>query len=158
MSTSPNPTDTTDDFARVVLCIGDDLAESINNTGVMFCERSELQPLQTVLTETRLELHNALRDFEYYVQSSEAHGVNDSPIVNWTRDATQNARSIARYKGRYTVSVAGRKVFQRSQAEQLADHFRPLVARGILERVKVDSMDPAMNPAIPERYFGSDAP
>ncbi len=56
-----------------------------------------MNALKDALAEHKGELHNVIRDFEYYVQSSEAHGVSDNPIINWTRDATQNSHVLARY-------------------------------------------------------------
>jgi len=139
--------------ARVVIKLTDEFAKAVNKTGLQYANDEKLEPLKDALAEHQAELHNAMRDFEYYVQSSEAHGVNDDPIVNWTRDATENPHAQARYNTMFTVGVAGQKVFDRDAAEKMKADFDKLSGQGVVELVKVDSMNPDKNPRIPQRYF-----
>ncbi len=145
--------DKTEFKARVVIKLTDEFAKAVNKTGLHHAEDKRLEPLKEALAEHNADLHNALRDFEYYVQASEAHGVTDTPIVNWTRDATENPHAKARYSAMFTVGVAGKKVFDRDEADKLKKDFDKLSGKGVVELVKVDSMDPNKNPRIPDRYF-----
>ena len=139
--------------ARVVIRLTDAFAKAVNDNGVHYTKDAALDPLKAVMVAQKAELHNQLRDFEYYVQSSEAHGINDTPMVNWTRDATGHPYSREKYGKLFAVSVGGKKVFDRAAAEKLADAFKSLAGKGVVEAVKVDSMDPAKNPPVPPRYF-----
>lgn len=144
----------TQDFkARVVIRLTDEFARAVNAKGLPYADEAALQPLKDALAAHKAELHNQLRDFEYYVESSEAHGINDTPMVNWTRDATQHPQAQARYSKMFAVAIAGRKVFDMDFAQSLAASLQGLTGQGVVEHVKVDSMDPAKNPAIPPRYF-----
>lgn len=139
--------------ARVVIKLEPEYANAVNETGLLYARDERLDPLKSALAVHKAELHNAMRDFEYYVQSSEAHGVTDAPIVNWTRDATVNPYSRKRYNTMFTVGIAGRKVFDRATVEKMKADFDKLSGDGVIELVKIDSMDPAQNPAIPSHYF-----
>ena len=145
--------DKTEFKARVVIKLSDEFAKAVNKTGLHYADDARLEPLKEALAEHNADLHNALRDFEYYVQASEAHGVTDTPIVNWTRDATENPHAQARYSAMFTVGIAGKKVFDRDEADKLKEDFDKLSGKGVVELVKVDSMDPNKNPRIPDRYF-----
>ena len=144
--------------ARVVIKLENEFAKAINQRGLHYIRDKRLEPLKRVLEEHHADLHNAMRDFEYYVQSSEAHGVYDSPIVNWTRDATINPHSRARYNTMFTVGIAGQKVFDQETVEKIKADFEVLSGDGVIELVKIDSMDPQTNPSIPPRYFGEAVP
>lgn len=139
--------------ARVVIRLNQEFAKAVNANGLPYTADAALAPLKQALAASKAELHNQLRDFEYYVESSEAHGITDTPMVNWTRDATQDPRAQARYSTMFAVAVAGRKVFDAQTAQKLAESFSHLVGAGVVEQVKVDSMDPAKNPPVPSRYF-----
>ena len=139
--------------ARVVIRLSNEFARAVNADGLAYTQDQALALLKQTLAAQKAELHNQLRDFEYYVESSEAHGITDTPMVNWTRDATRDPRAQARYSTMFAVAVAGRKVFDAETAEKLAAHFQHLVGAGVVEQVKVDSMDPAKNPPVPSRYF-----
>lgn len=139
--------------ARVVIRLKDAFAKAVNTDGVHYAQDAALAPLKAVLQQEKADLHNQLRDFEYYVQSSEAHGITDTPMVNWTRDATQHPYTQDKYSKLFVVSVSGHKVFDRAVAEALADKFKTLAGQGVVEAVKVDSMNPAHNPAVPKSYF-----
>lgn len=139
--------------ARVVIRLNQEFAKAVNAHGLPYTDAAALTPLKHTLATQKAELHNQLRDFEYYVESSEAHGITDTPMVNWTRDATQDPRAQGRYSTMFAVAVAGRKVFDSATAEKLAASFAHLVGAGVVEQVKVDSMDPAKNPPVPSRYF-----
>lgn len=139
--------------ARVVVKLTDAFAKAVNKDGLQYSKDTALDSLKEALAEHKADLHNAMRDFEYYVQSSEAHGVDDNPIVNWTRDATENPHATARYSTMFTVAIAGKKVFDTDQAEKLKKSLDKLSGNGVVELVKVDSMNPAKNPPIPKRYF-----
>lgn len=144
---------TSPDGARVVIRLKDSFAKAVNENGIHYAQDAELAPLKTVLAEQKADLHNQLRDFEYYVQSSEAHGINDTPMVNWVRDATQHPYTQDKYSKLFVISVGGHKVFDRADADKLAERFNTLVGQGVVEAVKVDSMDPARNPPVPKQYF-----
>jgi hypothetical protein len=139
--------------ARVVIRLKDEFAKAVNDNGVHHMKDAALDPLKAVLSTEKADLHNQLRDFEYYVQSSEAHGITDTPMVNWTRDATQHPYTQDKYGKLFVVSVGGRKVFDRADADKLADAFKSLAGQGVVEAVKVDSMDPKRNPPVPKQYF-----
>lgn len=139
--------------ARVVIRLTEAFAKAVNQDGLTYAADPALAPLKAALAVNKAELHNQLRDFESYVQSSEAHGVTDTPMVNWTRDATQHPYAQDKYSRLFAVAVSGKKVFDRAEADRLAESLKPLVGNGVVEGVKVDSMDPAKNPAIPARYF-----
>lgn len=139
--------------ARVVIRLQDAFAKAVNDNGLHYTQEAELASLKAVLASEKADLHNQLRDFEYYVQSSEAHGVNDTPMVNWSRDATRHPYTQDKYGKLFVVSVGGHKVFDRAQADKLAEAFQPLVGKGVVDAVRVDSMDPARNPPVPKQYF-----
>ena len=141
------------DHARVVIRLTDAFAKAVNNDGLPYVTDTALEPLKKALAAHKAELHNQLRDFEYYVQSSEAHGINDTPMVNWTRDATKHPYAQAKYSQLFAVAIAGRKVFDRAFADNLAAELNKLSGQGVVELVKVDSMDPAKNPPVPKHYF-----
>lgn len=139
--------------ARVVIRLQDAFAKAVNDNGVHHTQDAALAPLKAVLSEQKADLHNQLRDFEYYVQSSEAHGIDDTPMVNWSRDATQHPYTQDKYSKLFVVSVGGKKVFDPADADKLAEAFKVLAGKGVVEAVKVDSMNPAGNPPVPKRYF-----
>lgn len=139
--------------SRVVIRLSDAFAKAVLDNGLHYTADPALEPLKKALASHKAELHNQLRDFEYYVQSSEAHGVNDTPMVNWTRDAAHHPYAQAKYSKLFAVAVGGKKVFDNDYAEQLAADLKPLVGAGVVELVKVDSMDPAKNPPVPAKYF-----
>lgn len=139
--------------ARVVISLTEEFAKAVNKNGLQYTNSKALAPLKSVLSKHKADLHNALRDFEYYVESSEAHGVSDNPIINWTRDATNNPHATARYSVKFTLAVAGRKVFDRKFADNIAEDLKILIGNGPVKHVQVDSMDPSKNPPIPSRYF-----
>lgn len=139
--------------ARVVIRLSENFAKAANTHGLLYVNHPAMAPLKDAMLAQRAELHNQLRDFEYYVESSEAHGINDTPMVNWTRDATQNPHAQERFSRLFAVAVAGRKVFDLETAEKIAGGFRHLIGGGVVEYVKIDSMDPAKNPPVPARYF-----
>ena len=139
--------------ARIVLRLSEKFAEAVLRDGLFYSQDAAFDPLKDALAKQKAELHNALRDFEYYVQSSQAHGVDDNPIVNWTRDATQNPYAVGKYSGLFTIAVGGHKVFERDFAMKFAKALKPLEGQGVVELVRVDSMDPSKNPTIPEKYF-----
>lgn len=143
-----------DDFkARVVIKLSEAFARAVNDNGLHYATDPQLDALKEALASIKGDLHNQLRDFEYYVQSSEAHGITDTPMVNWTRDATQHPYSKDKYSKLFALAVGGHKVFERAAAEELAAQLKPLIGAGVVEGVRVDSMDPAKNPAVPPRYF-----
>lgn len=144
----------TDDFkARVVIKLSAEFAAAVNANGLHYTTDPALDPLKEALAALRADVHNQLRDFEYYVQSSEAHGIHDTPMVNWTRDATQHPYTQDKYSKLFALAVGGHKVFDRDAAENLATVLRPLIGQGVVEGVKVDSMNPAKNPPVPGQYF-----
>lgn len=139
--------------ARIVVRLKEEFAKAVYEDGLFYCEDAALDPLKDVLATKKADLHNALRDFEYYVEASEAHGVDDTPIVNWTRDATQNPYASKKYKDMFTVSIGGKKVFDVYFALYFAEALKKEVGQGVVEMVRVDSMEPSKNPSIPEKYF-----
>lgn len=144
---------TTEFKARVVIRLSEAFASAVNTHGLPYATDSGLAPLKAALASEKAELHNQLRDFEYYVQSSEAHGINDTPMVNWTRDASSHPYAQAKYSRLFAIAVAGKKVFEMDEAQRIAGTFQPLVDAGVIEAVKVDSMDPSKNPPVPKQYF-----
>lgn len=138
--------------SRVVIRLSDAFAKAVCD-GLHYTTDQALDPLKQALAANKAELHNQLRDFEYYVQSSEAHGLNHGPMIDWTRDASQHPYAQAKYSKLFAVAVGGKKVFDEPDAQALADSLKPLVGQGVIELVKVDSMDPAKNPPIPPKYF-----
>lgn len=139
--------------ARVVVKLSEEFARAVNDNGLHYTADKALKPVKKALGIIKADLHSQLRDFEYYVQSSEAHGVNDGPMINWTRDATNHPFARDKYSKLFAISVGGHKVFEMEVAEKLADALRPLVGQGVVEAVRVDSMDPAKNPPVPKHYF-----
>lgn len=139
--------------ARVVIKFESEFAQALNKSSLHYVQDERLTPLKNALASYKADLHNAMRDFEYYVQSSEAHGVMDSPIVNWTRDATVNPYAKKRYNTMFTVGIAGQKVFDRDIVEKMKADLDKLSGDGVIELVKIDSMDPRQNPEIPAHYF-----
>lgn len=139
--------------ARVVIKLSEAFAQAVNDNGLHYTADPKLDALKETLAVIKGDLHNQLRDFEYYVQSSEAHGINDTPMVNWTRDATQHPYAQGKYSRLFALAVGGHKVFEMAQAEALAAQLKPLIGQGVIEGVRVDSMDPAKNPPVPPQYF-----
>lgn len=153
-----------DEFgARVVLVLADKFAKAVNDNGLEYADCEEdfteeetvaLNGLQEAMAQLKGTLTNAMRDFEYYVQSSDAHGTPANPMLDWSRDAIKNDRAKAYYQTKFVVTVrAGQKVFKSKAAEAIADCLRPLEGEGVVEKVRVDSADPAKNPPIPQKYF-----
>lgn len=140
--------------ARVVLALENDFAKAVNDNGLHYTNDVALKGLKEALDGLHATLANVMRDFEYYVQSSDAHGAAPSPMINWSRDATQNDRAKEYYSTKFVVALgAGRKIFDFTQAQQIADALKHLEGQGVVTKVRIDSMDPAQNPPIPERYF-----
>ncbi len=144
----------TEEFkSRVVIRLSDVFAKAVGDDGLHYSNDPALEPLKKALAPHKAELHNQLRDFEYYVQSSEAHGLTTGPMIDWTRDASAHPYAQAKYSKLFAVAVAGKKIFDQEHAEKLAADLQPLVGQGVVELVKIDSMDPAKNPPIPAKYF-----
>lgn len=140
--------------ARVVIALKDEFAKAVSDNGLQYTNAPELDPLKAVLAEERATLTNVMSDFEYYVQSSDAHGAEASPMIDWSRDATVSPRAQAYYASKFVVTVgAGTKVFPEDTAARIHDKLKALEGEGVVEMVRTDSMDPAKNPPIPKRYF-----
>lgn len=140
--------------ARVVLALEPEFADAVNDNGLQYTKEVALDGLKLALEDLKASLTNVMRDFEYYVQSSDAHGAEASPMINWSRDATENDRAKAYYGTKFVVTIgAGRKIFDSEAAEKIADALKHLEGQGVVHQVRIDSMDPARNPPIPERYF-----
>ena len=139
--------------ARVVIKLSGEFAKAVNDNGLHYTTDPELAPVKKALAGIKADLHSQLRDFEYYVQSSEAHGINDTPMVNWTRDATSHPFARDKYSKLFALSVGGHKVFEAGQAEKFAEALKPRVGQGFVEAFRVYSMDPAKNPPVPKHYF-----
>jgi hypothetical protein len=141
--------------ARVVVALRDEFAKAVNENGLQYADLPELDALKIVLASEKATLTNVMRDFEYYVQSSDAHGAAPSPMIDWSRDATTSDRAKSYYASKFVVTQhAGSKVFSMDVAERIRDSLTPLEGQGVVDKVRVDSMDPAQNPPIPQKYFG----
>ncbi len=77
------------------------------------------------------------------------HGINDAPMVNWVRGATQHPYTQDKYSKLFVISADDYKVFDRAGADNLAECFNTLAAPSVVEAVKVDSMNPARSPPVP---------
>ena len=140
--------------ARIVIGLSAEFAQAVNDNGLQYTESPELDPLKAVLAEEKATLTNVMKDFEYYVQSSDAHGADASPIIDWSRDATTNERALQYYNSKFVVTLgSGQKVFAADYAEQVQEKIRKLEGQGVVEMVRIDSMDPSKNPPIPQKYF-----
>tara|TARA_B100000686_G_scaffold353715_1_gene460437 strand:+ start:1630 stop:2076 length:447 start_codon:yes stop_codon:yes gene_type:complete len=141
--------------ARVVVVLTEAFAKAVNKNGLQYSRSQKLSPLKKVLRDEKATLTNVMRDFEYYVQSSDAHGADESPIIAWSRDATTSDRAKAYYGAKFVVTLAaGTKVMPFKQAKAIAKKIAALKNQGVVQDVRVDAMDPAKNPPIPARYFG----
>ena len=141
--------------ARVIVALSTEFAKAVNENGLQYTNLPELDALKTVLAGEKATLTNVMRDFEYYVQSSDAHGADPSPMIDWSRDATTSDRAKGYYASKFVVTQhAGTKVFPVDVAKRIYDSLKPLQGQGVVDKVRVDSMDPANNPSIPEKYFG----
>ncbi len=139
---------------RVVVQLKDEFAKAVNKNGLQYAKNKELDALKAVLEGEKATLTNVMRDFEYYVQSSDAHGAAESPMINWSRDATTSERAKSYYGSKFVVTWgAGTKVVSEDVAERIKDKIAELEGQGAVEKVRVDSMDPAKNPPIPPKYF-----
>lgn len=140
--------------ARVVIALKDEFAKAVSANGLQYTDAPELEPLKAVLAEEHATLTSVMSDFEYYVQSSDAHGAEASPMIDWSRDATVSPRAKEYYATKFVVTVgAGTKVFTEEKAAALHEKLQALEGQGAVEMVRTDSMDPAKNPPIPQRYF-----
>ena len=142
--------------ARVVVALSKEFAKAVNENGLQYADMPELDELKAVLAGEKATLTNVMRDFEYYVQSSDAHGAAPSPMIDWSRDATTSDRAKGYYASKFVVTQhAGTKVFPIDVAERIKNSLKPLEGgQGVVDKVRVDSMDPAKNPPIPQKYFG----
>ncbi len=140
--------------ARIVVSLKDEFAKVVNKDGLQYARDKELDDLKRVLASEKATLTNVMRDFEYYVQSSDAHGAEGSPMIDWSRDATENDRAIAYYGTKFVVTFnAGLKIVPPEVAEKVKAKIEALKGKGVVKDVRVDSMDPKKNPPIPQRYF-----
>lgn len=140
--------------ARVVIALSDSFAKAVNDNGLQYTDAPELEALKDLLAAEKATLTNVMRDFEYYVQSSDAHGAEASPIIDWSRDATVNDRAKAYYASKFVVTLAsGTKVMPLALAENIKEKLKALEGAGVVDMVRVDTMDPAKNPPIPQKYF-----
>jgi hypothetical protein len=140
--------------ARVIVVLKEEFAKAVNDNGLQYTQDKKLDDLKALLAEEKASLTNVMRDFEYYVQSSDAHGAEESPIISWSRDATINERAKAYYGPKFVVTLkAGTKVMPEDVAQRLKEKLESLKGKGVVEDVRVDSMDPKKNPPIPKRYF-----
>lgn len=140
--------------ARVVIVLKDEFAKAVNQKGIHLCKEDELAPLRIHLERYNASLTNVMRDFEYYVQSSDAHGAEESPIIEWSRDATKNDRAKAYYGSKFVVTLgAGTKVMPMEQAEEIKRDLSRFIGSFGIKDVRIDTMDPKKNPPIPVKYF-----
>lgn len=140
--------------ARVALVLEDKFARMVNNSGLHYTNAPEIDELKSLLVPYRATLTNAMRDFEYYVQASDAHDAAPSPIIDWSRDATQNDRAIAYYATKFVVTTgAGQKIFPARIAHEITTALKTIEGKGVLKEVQINSMNPSANPPIPEKYF-----
>ena len=140
---------------RVVIILSDEFAKAVNKDGLQYAPAAELAPLKDVLATEKATLTNAMRDFEYYVQSSDAHGAAPSPIIEWSRDATKSDRAKMFYGPKFVVTLAaGTKVIDPALAARIKEKVEVLKGQGVVKDVRIDSMNPKKNPPIPRRYFG----
>ncbi len=142
--------------ARIVVALSENFAKAVNENGLQYTDAPELDALKSVLAENNATLTNVMRDFEYYVQSSDAHGAAASPIIDWSRDATENDRAKAYYASKFVVTLgSGTKVISLQLAESIKNKLKLLEGAGVIDMVRIDTMDPTKNPPIPQKYFKS---
>ena len=140
--------------ARVIVELKEDFAKAVNKDGLQYSKAPELLLLKIMLEEKKATLTNVMRDFEYYVQSSDAHGAEESPMIAWTRAATKLPAAHLYYGQKFVVTLgAGTKVMPMDEAEKLKERLSILNGLGAVKNVRVDSMDPKKNPPIPAKYF-----
>ena len=140
--------------ARVVVVLTEEFAKAVNRDGLHYARNKKLAMLKTLLASEKATLTNVMRDFQYYVQSSDAHGADPSPIIDWSRDATTSDRAQKYYGAKFVVTLgAGTKVMPLEQAEWIKAKLATIKGKGVVQDVRVDSMNPAENPKIPAKYF-----
>lgn len=139
---------------RVIVQLKDEFAKAVNKNGLGYTKSPELEPLKKALATQKATLTNVMRDFEYYVQSSDAHDAAPSPIIDWSRDATNNERAKAYYGSKFVITIgSGQKVFSAETGERIKRALAHLEGQGVVDQVRIDSMDPRRNPPIPRKYF-----
>lgn len=149
---SPN-TDETDHGARVIVALRENYARILNKKGLQFTANRAFDPLKEVLNPEHASLSSVPLDHEYYVQVSDAHGAEDSPIIAWSRDNIEAPGPRAYYANRFIVTMGtGQKILSTEHAHALQGKLRELVGQGVVEEVRAYSMDPAQNTALPKRY------
>jgi hypothetical protein len=111
-----------------------------------------LRPLAEVLDAHGATLVNQLDAFEAYVAEAEREGPDGYPLYRWTKATVEDPAKRRKHMKAFALHVAGREVYPKETADALEAALRPLVGRGLVERLSRHDTDPANNLAVPAEY------
>lgn len=110
-----------------------------------------LAPLTDILKRHHAALKCQFDAFADYVREAEAHGVQNYPLYEWTKETIENPAKEAKYIKSFTLYVDGDEVYAKEKADGLEAELKPLVGGPIVAKMFRYDTDPAHNPQPPQR-------
>ncbi|MDJ0948188.1 MAG: hypothetical protein QNJ94_04635 [Alphaproteobacteria bacterium] len=111
-----------------------------------------IAPLAAILSKHNATLKCQFDAFAGYVAEAEAHGTENYPLYQWTKDTIENPAKKAKYIKSFTLYVDGDEVYAKDKADALEADLQPLVGGPLVTRMTKHDTNPANNPQPPERY------
>jgi hypothetical protein len=111
-----------------------------------------LRPLADVLDAHGATLACQLDAFEAYVAEAEREGADGYPLYRWTKATIEDPAKRLKHARAFALHVCGREVYPKETADALEAALRPLVGRGLVERLSRHDTNPANNLAVPAEY------
>jgi hypothetical protein len=116
--------------------------------------REERNSALTLLIDI-LAKHRALAKCQFdafadYVAEAEARGVENYPLLAWTKATIENPAKKEKYIRSFTLYVQDQEVYAKEVADALEADLQPLAASGLITRLSKYDTNPANNPQPPQ--------
>ena len=111
---------------------------------------SALTPLIDILAKHRALAKCQFDAFADYVAEAEARGVENYPLLAWTKATIENPAKKEKYIRSFTLYVKDQEVYAKEVADALEADLQPLAASGLITRLSKYDANPANNPQPPQ--------
>ncbi len=111
---------------------------------------SALTPLIDILAKHRALAKCQFDAFADYVAEAEARGVENYPLLAWTKATIENPAKKEKYIRSFTLYVQDQEVYAKEVADALEADLQPLAASGLITRLSKYDTNPANNPQPPQ--------
>jgi hypothetical protein len=133
---------------QLLLYLADELAEAARRDA----GAPELGPLPLILEKHDATMKCQLDAFASYVAKAEADGVESYPLYEWTKATIKDSVKKAKHLKSFALSVKGRQVNPKEEADALEADLLPLVDGAQITRLSRHDTNPANSPQMPDRF------